>query len=284
MREDRHCCAKPRLTVRINGYDYRVDPVEPEELPACTTCGAVHDGPWRVGAALSAGPGLCGRPKKDGTPCRWRTDEEPCPNHLTPEQEEQARVERAAKEERQRKEQAQRLIKREETAERNRQHLALMFSVACPHCSAPVAEVCRAPRGVAQRAIHADRRRLAGVSWPKEFVLYERESYFDGRRGSSAQVPLPPPPPLDADLRELLADPLEDWTAQASAELAEEHRVAAERKAAKLRRSLWRLTNDVTIVSCPVCEAERGHACATTLGKPRNGHDERVDLAMAGQG
>ncbi|MFG2825313.1 hypothetical protein ACGFX4_38530 [Kitasatospora sp. NPDC048365] len=282
MLDDRNCCAKPRLTVRINGFDYMVEHVEAEQLPACTTCGAVDDRPWRVGAALSAGPGLCGRPKKDGTPCRWRTDEEPCPNHLTPEQEEKTRVERAAKEERRRQEHEERQIKREEAAERNRQHLVLIFSVTCPHCAAHPAQVCRTPRGLAQRAIHAARRRLAGVSGPKEFAFYERESYFDGRRGF-VQAPLPPPPSLDADLRQLLADPLDDWTARASTELAEEHRVAAEQKAAKLRRTLWRLSNDVTIVSCPVCEAAPGDACATTLGKPRNGHDERVDLALANQ-
>jgi hypothetical protein len=279
MRNDGVCCAKPRLTVRINGYEYTVERVEPEDLPACASCATIHDGPWRVGPVIAARPGLCGRPTKKGTPCKWRLDESECPNHLTPEQEEQARLEREEKERLRQQAEEERQVKRAEAAELNRQFLALIFSVACPRCAARAAEVCVSGQGKAQRGIHALRRRLAGVTGPKEFVLFEKYSYYDPRKGLVFPA-VPAPPPLDADLRQVLADPLEDWTERASAEWAEEQRLAAEKKALRLQRDLWRLSNDVTCVDCPVCDVVQGQACVGG-GAARNGHDERVDAAMA---
>ncbi|WP_344469688.1 hypothetical protein [Kitasatospora kazusensis] len=116
---------------------------------------------------------------------------------------------------------------------------------------------------------------------PKEFVLYERGFYFDGLNGL-VRPAVPPPPPLDTDLRHLPADPLDDWTAQASAEPAKKQRLAAKKKALRMRRDLWRLENDATSVGCPACGAGPGLACLPGPRRPRRGHDERGDAALAG--
>jgi hypothetical protein len=235
-------CKKPRAHVVIDGHPYTVVPVDPDDAPTCQGCSKTYLGPWRAGQALTSNPDLCGHPRKSGGPCGWRILDEPCPYHLTPQQKEEARI--AAQERKAREAAAaeQRRVEANLRAEQNRQQLVLVFSVACPHCSAPAGTVCTTPKGNRQRDIHLRRRHLAGVRRPKQLLLYERSVWLTD--------PTPEPPALDGDLRALLGDPLHDRTAQAmvryEADLAEREAERARRAEAdiqELRANVLELIN-----------------------------------------
>ncbi|WP_455755037.1 zinc finger domain-containing protein [Streptomyces lydicus] len=191
---------------------------------------------------------------------------------MSPQEREQQRAREAAEAER-RKEEEQR--RQRANAER-RENLIEILSVACPHCDAAAAALCRSPKGVPVRPLHQARRALAGILRPKEFVL-EDYSLHSGRKA--------PDPPLDGDPREILDHRLPDKTAQAEPRYAREQQQAAERKLRRARRELWLASaprkDAVSAQRCPACGAAP-HTPCTAHGRGRSWqpHTERVGAAM----
>ncbi|MFI9781737.1 hypothetical protein ACIHCV_45400 [Streptomyces sp. NPDC051956] len=219
-------------------------------------------------------PDLCGQPKtKTGEPCGWVITNEPCPIHLTPEEQRRQDERREAEEARRRKAEEDRQIK---TGER-REGLIAILSVACPHytCTAPAGSLCRKPNGRPTRPIHLARRQLAGVDGLKEYVV-EATNFF------TTNVPAPS---LDDSPRTVLEDPLEDRTAAARERYAAEQRAAAQHKLDQARRAGWiaDAANESRVGSlpCPRCEVAAQERCEKSGGWPRGGfHAERIDTAM----
>ncbi|EPH46634.1 hypothetical protein STRAU_0298 [Streptomyces aurantiacus JA 4570] len=170
---------------------------------------------------------------------------------------------RVAEEERQR-----------ETGDR-RLNLIGILSVACPHCMVPAAALCQSPQGLVVRPLHRARRQLAGVHWPKEFVV-EATNIYTLRVAQ---------PPLDADPREILGDPLEDRTPQAEQRYALEQQEEARRKLHEAQRSLWLASSPredaISAQPCPVCHVRPQTACVHDGKRRKRPHVERVDAAMA---
>lgn len=259
--------------VEVDGFLYEAVPVTTDHMPRCAHCAAPYQGSWRFGQAVHLDdPRLCGQPKKNGLPCQWDITREPCRAHLSPQEREHQRAREAAEAER-RKEEEQR--RQRANAER-RENLIEILSVACPHCDSAAAALCRRPKGVPVRPLHQARRALAGILWPKEFVL-EEYSFPSGRKA--------PDPPLDGDPREILDHPLPDKTAQAEPRYAREQQEAAEGKLRRARRELWLASaprkDAVSAQMCPACGAAP-HTPCTPHGRGRGWqpHTERVDAAM----
>ncbi|MEU9246945.1 hypothetical protein [Streptomyces sp. NPDC048385] len=265
-------CAKPQPTVTVSGFRFTVVPVKADDTPQCTGCGELFLGPWRLGQAVGlSNPYVCGLPKRDGSPCGWNTSQEPCPYHPTPEA--LQREEERKQAEQERRLQAEK--KRRQASERLRQNVVQILSVRCPHCSAPSASLCTAPKGGVVRTLHLARRKLAGVSGPASFVLEATDLY----------TPAVDEPPLDADLRALLNDPLEDCTEEATRRYYCEEQEAAERKMAAAQRAMWLAGGNredlIRQQPCPACDAEPPAVC-DQRGWPRGQfHTERIDAAMA---
>ncbi|MFD4481595.1 hypothetical protein ACFWPU_36550 [Streptomyces sp. NPDC058471] len=259
--------------VVVAGHRYQAIPVDADEEPLCDGCSAPLQAPWRIGRALDLrNPHLCGQPKKSGEPCRWDITREPCRVHLSHEDQERERMRQEAEAERRKELEEQ----RQRQTEERRLGLISILSVACPHCLAPAAALCRSRRGSVTRPLHRARRQLAGVPGPKEFVI-EATSFHRLRV---------PEPPLDGDLRALLDDPLLDRTAQTEQRFAAEQHEAAQRKMDEAQRDLWLAADSredvVRAQPCPACDAAPGAACQQ-FGKPfrRRWHAERIDAAMA---
>ncbi|MGW8685492.1 zinc finger domain-containing protein [Streptomyces sp. NPDC055817] len=163
--------------------------------------------------------------------------------------------------------------RRQQEAVQRRLDLIRILTVACPHCSAPAAALCRSARGVG-RLLHRARRQLAGVDGPKEFVL-EATSY---RSGASQ-------PSVHADLREVLGDPLVDRTAEAQPRYAAGLEAEAQRKVHDAKRALWLAEGSreeiILAQACSDCGAEPGAACSRAgRGWGTRAHAERIDAAM----
>ncbi|MET9535743.1 hypothetical protein ABZY02_35200 [Streptomyces sp. NPDC006649] len=264
-------CSSPKLVVEVGGHHYHAVPVDPREAPACRCCSAPYTGPWKVGQAVNMNnPYRCGQPKKDGSPCGWIITTSPCAVHLTPEDLERERLHQEREEERA----SAAEVQRNENTEVRRRNIIAILSVTCPHCSVPAGELCRNPQGVLVRVFHRARRLLAGVSGPKDFVIEATSPYHM----------VVTQPPLDADLRELLGDPLEDRTAEATVRFVAEVEEAAERKLQKARRELWLASaprdQEVTAVACTVCGVPEGVACVREGKLVKRAHPERIDHAM----
>ncbi|MFF8595227.1 hypothetical protein ACF061_28050 [Streptomyces sp. NPDC015220] len=243
----------------------------PDAAPQCDGCGEPYMGSWRLGQAVGLNnPHVCGLPKRNGFPCGWNTASEPCPYHPTPEALQREQEHQEAEQERRRQAEEQ----RRDATERLRMNLIKILSVRCPHCSAPAASLCNTPRGLATRTLHKARRSLAAVSEPRSFVLEATNFY----------TPTVPEPPLDADLRSLLNDPLEDCTEEATQRYDREQQEAAAQKMAAAQRTVWLACEDrtalITAQPCSVCGAEPSDEC-DQHGWPRGQfHTVRIDAAM----
>ncbi|MFE1876406.1 hypothetical protein ACFW9N_37030 [Streptomyces sp. NPDC059496] len=208
-------------------------------------------------------------PKKDGSPCGWFTREEPCPFHRTPDEQEAERVRRET-------EQEQHRLRVAEDRENHRLGLVGILTVACPHCGAPAAELCRAPKGTRQRTLHLARRKLSGWTGPGSFVL---QSYSFREPGYE--------PPLDADLGAVLNDALEDRTAVALVCFEREQREAEEGRVREARRKLWLVSGhreeQISTAACTRCGANPGEECQPGGRLTLRSHLERLDAAMAAE-
>jgi hypothetical protein len=112
------------------------------------------------------------------------------------------------------------------------------------------------------------------VDGPNTFVIEATNNY----------TPTVPEPPLDADPRKLLNEPLEDRTQEATLRYQREQQQEAEKKMAKARRGVWLAAEDrrhlIAAQPCPTCHAELAEPC-DRLGRFRNRfHDARIDAAM----
>lgn len=111
--------------------------------------------------------------------------------------------------------------------------------------------------------------------WPKEFVVEATNSY-------TLRVPQPP---LDADPRDILGDPLEDRTTQAEQRYAAQQQEEARRKLHEVQRSLWLASSPredaISAQPCPACHAQPQTACTHDGKRRKHPHVERVDAAMA---
>ncbi len=148
---------------------------------------------------------------------------------------------------------------RQEATVERRSRLVSVFSVECPHCSAPAGEICRTPVKKPQRTIHQDRQKLAGVHMP-EFRIEATNPY-------TRNVPQPA---LDSDLRGLLGDPLKDRTQEATKRFDLEQQHAAELRLQRARRDLWIASGGarqaVEAFPCEHCAAEAGSPCIGQRG------------------
>ncbi|MGW0949240.1 zinc finger domain-containing protein [Streptomyces sp. NPDC002623] len=266
-------CARPQLVVTVNGaFPYQAVPVTADEAPSCSSCSGAYHGSWRLGQAVGLhDPHLRGQPKKNGEPCRWDTLREPCRVHPTPEALKRQEEHRLAEQERKR----QADLERQRDTEERRRNLIEILSVVCPHCSASAATLCSTPKGLTTRSLHRARRQLAGVPGPRDYVI--EASDFCTQRVDE--------PPLDADPRAVLGDPLHDQTEAATQRRNAEEREAAGREMAAARRKLWLSTADrtaeITARPCPTCGAEAAEPCRDAIGKRRKiFHIERADAAM----
>ncbi|MGW0885304.1 zinc finger domain-containing protein [Streptomyces sp. NPDC002671] len=244
--------------------------MEPDTA-CCTRCSAPIHGSWRLGRTLDlTNPNLCGQPRKDGEPCRWDTSREPCRAHPSPEALKRRQAEEQAAQERRKRAEEER---RHET-ERRRRNIIMILSVRCPHCTAPAGRLCQSPKGDTVRSLHQARRKLAGVDGPKAFAIEAANFY----------TPTVPEPPLDGDLRELLGDPLEDHTEQATRRYLAEQQHTAARKMLAARREMWLAeadrTAEITAQPCPTCNAEQSTPCERTARWHNPFHEARVDIAM----
>lgn len=265
-------CASPKLVVTVEGIQYAAIPLTLDGLPSCLTCSCSYGGAWQVGRPTAWwNPDFCGLPKKNGQPCRWRLSESPCEHHRTPaQQEEQTLREKRAEQ------QAREAEERRQAEDTQRRlDLIAILSVSCSHCGAPTASLCRNPRGIPVRPLHAIRRRLAGVpQGPKEFALYG--NYYRPDAGE---------PAMDASLREVLDDPLEDRTKEASDRYGKEQEAAAQARAHTAKRQWWLNVEPrrevILEVDCTQCDAAMGEPCRNGSKELWRLHTERADLAMA---
>lgn len=275
--DDGSCaCSRPLLVVTVDGgFAYEAVPVAVEESPSCSGCSGTYHGPWRLGRAVGLDqPYLCGQPKKNGHPCRWNTLQEPCRAHPTPEALKRQQEQQEAEQRRRREAEAGR---QRATAERRRNLIAIL-SVVCPHCHVPAASLCRSPKGATVRGLHRARRDLAGVSHPRDYVV-EASNLYTQRVDE---------PPLDADPRTVLDDPLHDRTETATQRRNAELHEAAQEETAAARRKLWLTAEDRTAAimtqQCAACGAEAALACGDVAGKRRRHfHPLRIDAAMAAE-
>ncbi|WP_245236019.1 zinc finger domain-containing protein [Streptomyces durhamensis] len=255
----------------MSGYRFVAVPVKPDATPHCAGCGEPFLGSWRLEQAVGLNnPYICGQPKKDGSPCGWNTTQEVCPYHPTPDALQREHERKQAEQERRRQAEEE----RQQESELRRLDLIQILSVRCPHCSASAAALCCGPKGGVVRTLHKARRQLAGVSGPKSFVIEATNQY----------TRTVDEPPLDADLRSLLSDPLKDRTKEASARYYLEEQGAAERKVAAAQRALWLAGGDradlVRAQPCPTCHAGPPTACDQRGWRHGQFHTERIDAAM----
>ncbi|MGI5405201.1 zinc finger domain-containing protein [Streptomyces chartreusis] len=269
-------CSRPLLVVTVDGgFQYEAVPVAVQESPSCSGCSGVYHGSWRLGQAVGLdSPYLCGQPKKNGHPCRWNTVRDPCPVHPTPQALKRQQEQQQAEEERRR----QAELDRQQDTEVRRRNLIAILSVVCPHCHVPAASLCRSPKGSTVRGLHSARRQLAGVGHPREYVVEARSIYTHRVEE----------PPLDADPRTVLGDPLHDRTGAATRRRNAELHEAARQEMAAARRKLWLAgddrTREVMAQPCPDCGAKAASPCTNAAGMRRKDyHAERVDAAMAAQ-